>query len=244
MEASLRLQVFLSRRGVCSRRKAMDLIRQGGVRVNGRVIREPSHPVRAGQDQVTVQGAPVQDKSHAYILLNKPCGYVTTRLGQFSQRTVIDLLPREFNHLHPAGRLDKDSEGLILLTNDGDVTYRLTHPRFSVEKIYQVKISGQLSAVSRQRLEKGVILEGQRTAPAVVKDIKRRAGTTEFLIILHEGRKRQIRLMLDQVGHQVTFLKRISQGPLILGRLKSGDWRSLTHEEVSLLKQELKITHD
>lgn len=232
----MRLQVFLSRNGVCSRRKAFDLVLGGRVSVNGQQVVEPSTSVDPDKDKIRVDDKLVGVKAYTYILLNKPRGCVTTRQDRFAEKTVYDLLPVEFRHLVPVGRLDKDTEGLLLLTNDGDLAYRLTHPRFDIDKTYRVRITGTLEAKDRQALEKGIMIDGRRTAPARIQDVRRTAGGTEFTITIHEGRKRQVRLMAASLGEKVTFLQRVVQGPLRLGDLKSGGWRELRGEEISLLK--------
>ena len=233
----IRLQVFLSRNGVCSRRKAFDLVVGGCVSVNGRPVVEPSTPVDPGKDKVCVNGKAVAVKAHTYILFNKPQGCVTTREDRFAEKTVFDLLPAEFRYLVPVGRLDKDTEGLLFLTNDGDLTHRLTHPRFDVDKTYRVKTTGTLEAKDREALERGIVIEGRRTAPARVQDVRRAGAGTEFTITIHEGRKRQIRLMVAHVGKKVIYLQRVAQGPLRLGDLKAGRWRELTKQEVQALQK-------
>ncbi len=232
----IRLQVFLSRNGVCSRRKAFDLVLGGRVSVNGRQVVEPSTPVDPGKDSICVDDKIVKAKAYTYILFNKPQGCVTTREDRFAEKTVFDLLPAEFRHLVPVGRLDKDTEGLLLLTNDGDLTHRLTHPSFDIDKTYQVKMTGTLEPQDRQALEKGVVIEGRRTAPAKIQDVRRAGDGTEFTLTIHEGRKRQVRLMVAHVGKKVIYLQRVAQGPLRLGDLKPGQWRELTAEEIEKLK--------
>ena len=231
----IRLQVFLSRNGVCSRRKAFDLVMGGRVSVNGRRVVEPSTPVDPRTDKICVDDKTVTSQAYTYILFNKPKGCVTSREDRFAQKTVFDLLPAEFRHLVPVGRLDKDTEGLLLLTNDGDLTYQLTHPRFDIDKMYRVKITGTLESKDREALEKGIILEGRCTAPARIQDVHHVAGATEFTITIHEGRKRQIRLMVAHIGKKVIFLQRIAQGPLRLGELEVGRWRELTDKEIQML---------
>ncbi len=233
--SKIRLQVFLSRNGVCSRRRAFVLIQGGDVAVNGGVVREPSLPVDPSRDKIHVKGREIKQKSYAYILLNKPRGYVTTKADRFAAKTVFDLLPLRYAHLVPVGRLDKDTQGLLLLTNNGDVTYQLTHPRFNVDKIYAVCIKGKLEITARKRLEGGVVIEGKKTAPARIKSVGYQHNVTEFLMTMHEGRKRQIRLMLAKVGHTVISLKRIQQGPLKLGTLKTGKFRELTKHEIDAI---------
>ncbi len=236
--STLRLQVFLSRNGVASRRKAMEIVQSGKVRVNGKVVDEPSFPVTPDRDKVMVSGRPVAEAKKDYLLLNKPKGYVTTRAVGFKEKTVMDLLPRKCRHLHPVGRLDKDTEGLLLLTNDGDLTHQLTHPRYESPKTYEVVAQGRVSPAAVLKLEKGVKLEGKLTAPARVRRVKREKETTRFEIIIHEGRKRQVRLMLEAVGHKVMHLKRVAQGPLSLKGMKSGEFRRLTPREIGALHDE------
>lgn len=232
----IRLQVFLSRNGVCSRRKAFDVIMEGRVSINGQPVAEPSTPVDPQKDKISVDGKVVAAKAYTYVLFNKPVGCVTSREDKFAEKTVFDLLPSEFSHLVPVGRLDKDTEGLLLLTNDGDLTYKLIHPRFDIDKIYRVKMTGTLAAQDQTTLEKGILLEGRRTAPARIQDVRRVGDETEFTITIHEGRKRQIRLMVAHIGGKVVYLQRIAQGPLKLGDLKVGHWRKLTDKEVQALK--------
>ena len=241
MNNQIRLQVFLSRNGVTSRRKAFDLIREGHVKVNGRMIREPSMSVDPARDKIEVDGQLIQPKNYDYILLNKPRGVTTTREDIFAEKTVMELLPAEFRHLVPVGRLDKDTEGLILLTNDGDLVYSLTHPKFNIDKTYLVCVTGKLKSEDKIKLEQGIVLEDRKTAPAKIEDIKQLSNQTEFLITIHEGRKRQIRMMLGALKYPVVYLKRITQGPLSLGDLAVGEWRHLTAEEINRLK-DLKIS--
>ena len=231
----MRLQVFLSHNGVCSRRDALVLIQQGRVAVNGQIIREPAHSV-TGEEEVKVDGRKIKGTRREYILLNKPAGYVTTKEDRFAEKTVMDLLPGELQGLHPVGRLDKDTEGLLLLTNDGDLTARLTHPSHEIEKTYFVRVGGRVARETKRQIESGILLEGRKTAPARMERLRIAGRDTEFLITIHEGRKRQIRLMLQQVGHRVIFLQRIQQGPIKLGGLKLGAWRRLTIEEIQALK--------
>ena len=164
--SNLRLQVYLSRNGVCSRRKAMAKIQAGEVRVNGEVVREPSFAVNPDKDKVIVDGKGVRSRDYLYVLLHKKAGYVTTKQDKYGEKTVFDLLPKKWRHVVPAGRLDKDTEGLLLLTNDGDVAYKLTHPKFNVDKTYFVVVAGSLEPKTKKRLERGIVVDGKKTAPA------------------------------------------------------------------------------
>ncbi|MEI7997886.1 MAG: pseudouridine synthase [Candidatus Omnitrophota bacterium] len=240
----MRLQVFLSHNGICSRREAMEIIQSGRVKVNGRIQREPSTPVDGSED-ISVDGKKITVQSYTYIMLHKPPGYTTTKDDPHADKTVLDLLPKELHYLSPVGRLDRDSEGLLLFTNDGDLAYRLTHPKFHLDKTYIVRVRGKLSPQNRKRLEEGVVIKGEegqanedeKTAPCRLEELRYNDADTEFKITIHEGRKRQIRRMLWSVGHRVHFLKRISVGPLTLKDLSVGQWRHLSGQEVSLLKK-------
>jgi len=229
--ALLRLQVFLSRSGACSRRKALDVIFAGRVSVNGRCVTEPSFAVRPGTDRVFFDGRPVGSAVKAYVLLHKPKGVVTTKRDRFAAKTIPDLLPEDLKNLNPVGRLDKDTTGLLLLTNDGDLAHQLMHPSFGVDKIYRVYLDRPLAAVDQKKLERGVVLDGKRTLPCRI-----RRGAEDVEVTLHEGRKRQIRRMFDKAGYVVKELKRLRHGPLDLGDLESGAYRRLSPREISVLK--------
>jgi len=236
----IRLQVFLSHNGIASRRGAMDLIQAGRVTVNGVVVQEPSTPVNAECDRITFDGKLVEAKQFSYILLNKPPGFVTTKEDAHAEKTVMELLPKEWRHVVPVGRLDRDSEGLLLLTNDGDLAFHLTHPSFGVDKVYLVWVGGKMAEQKRKRLEHGVMVEGVKTAPCKISEYKETDEQSEFLLTIHEGRKRQVRLMMKAVGCSVRYLKRVAQGPLKLNDLPTGKWRELNPEEIKQLKAVIK----
>jgi len=227
----MRLQVFLSHNGVCSRRDAMDIIQAGRVKINGRQVQEPSTAVD-GSEEITVDGQKVGAKEYAYVMLNKPAGYTTTKDDAHAEATVMDLLPSAMRHLAPVGRLDRDSEGLLLLTNDGPLAFRLTHPKFHADKVYLVRVKGEITPAKKSKLESGVVIEGNKTAPCRIMEVKYNGTETEFKITLNEGRKRQIRMMARSIGHHVTYLCRLSMGKLQLGNLPKGQWRLLTQEEI------------
>jgi pseudouridine synthase len=233
----IRLQVFLSHNGVCSRRKAMELIQQGKVTLNGNLVVEPSTPVDPKKDVVCFEGQIVRAQKCEYILLYKPQGYTTTTEDPFAEKIVLDLLPGHLRHLNPVGRLDKNTEGLLLLTNDGQVTQKMTHPSFYVDKVYFATIDGVLDEQDKRSLEQGVIFDDQKTAPAKIFDLRRGTSETTLRITIHEGRKRQIRRMFDALGYTVTFLKRERQGPLTLDGLKPGEWRALTKQEIENIQK-------
>ena len=231
----MKLQLFISHNGGVSRRKAFDHVIAGEVTVNGMVIREPSHMIEPTEDKVVFLGREIKPKDYEYIMLNKPAGVVTTCEAQFDQRAVMSILPPNLRHLKPVGRLDKDTEGLLLLTNDGEMANRLAHPSFDVNKTYHVRVNRRMEFREKDRLEKGVVIEKFKTAPAEVTNMNFHAGFTEFDLTIHEGRKHQVRLMCHEVGHDVVHLTRIAQGPLKLDTLKTGAWRPLDAEELLLL---------
>ncbi len=230
-----RLQRYLARAGVASRRASEQLITQGRVAVNGETVTALGTKVRPG-DAVTVDGrlAVVRDEL-VYYALNKPPGYVTTVSDPWGRPTVMRLVtvPRR---VFPVGRLDADSEGLLLLTNDGQLAFRLTHPRFGVDKEYQTLVRGSPSEEALQKLRRGVDLEGRKTAPARVERIRAEGNATWLRVTIHEGRKRQVRRMMASVGHEALRLVRTRFGPVLLGDLASGALRELTPAEVEALR--------
>jgi len=232
-----RLQKILAHAGVGSRRACEELIRQGRVAVNGQVAQlgQKANPKR---DRITVDGKPIRLKRHrTYIALHKPTGVISTTQDPQGRPTVLDLVPaRPGVRLWPVGRLDLDSEGLVLLTNDGEFTHRLTHPSFQHEKEYRALIVGRPTRSTLDQLRKGIVLDGRRTAPAQVRVLRQQDRNTWWLrVVLREGRKRQIRQMMQAVGHPVKRLIRVRIGSLRLGDLKPGTWRRLTAHEVRTL---------
>ena len=228
----------LTAANIGSRRRLADAIKQGRVAVNGEVVEDFRHPVNRETDYVLVDGKAVDLKGEraVYLLLNKPRGVITSVGDEWGRRTVLDILPEKYRRLrlYPVGRLDKESTGLLLLTNDGDLTYRLTHPRFEHEKEYLVHIGGALRADEKRRLERGVRLEDGVTHPAVVREIKN-SPPFNYSLTIHEGRKRQVRRMLDALGHRVLALKRVRMGKLRLGDLKEGAVREVSAREIHAL---------
>jgi pseudouridine synthase len=237
-----RLQKILSAAGVASRRAAEVLISQGRVSVNGDTVTELGTRADPDRDDIRVDGRRVRASApRRYVLLNKPTGYVTTRRDPQGRRTVLDLLPRDASSLYPVGRLDYDTEGLLLLTNDGDLAARLTHPRHEVPKTYQAVVRGVPSPECMATLARGVVIDGARTAPADVRLVKtfRSRGRDEGVleIVLREGRNRQVRRMCEAVGHPVDHLRRVRIGPIGDVALKPGQWRELNAREVAALKR-------
>jgi 23S rRNA pseudouridine2605 synthase len=228
----VRLNAFLARAGVASRRRADDLIRAGRVRVNGR--KGELNTVVGRRDLVEVDGARVELQRLAYVLLNKPAGAVTTARDPQGRATVVDLVPPE-PRVVPVGRLDADTTGALLLTNDGDLAHRLAHPRYGVPKVYEAEVDGSPPAGAVARLRSGIDLEDGRTAPAEVR-VFRRGGTSRLELTLHEGRKHQVKRMCEAVGHPVRRLHRSRYAGLELGDLAPGAWRALTRDEVAALR--------
>ena len=239
-----RLQKIISAAGIASRRSAETLILQGRVSVNGRTVTELGTKADPAADDIRVDGRRVKTAArHRYIVLNKPRGYITTRSDPHRRPTVVELLEEAGvrGYIYPVGRLDYDSEGLLLLTSDGDLAARLTHPRHEVEREYELQVAGVPDAHDLQRLERGLVIEGRRTAPAQVtlrKVIEKRGGAQALLsLVIHEGRNRQVRRMCDAIGHPVDRLRRVRIGPIRDPRLKPGEFRDLTRKEVDALKR-------
>jgi 23S rRNA pseudouridine2605 synthase len=235
-----RLQKILSQAGIASRRASEQLMLDGRVMVNGVTVRELGTKADAAHDDIRVDGRRVKAaEHHRYLLLNKPRGYVTTRSDPQRRPTVIDLLRGVREYVYPVGRLDFDSEGLLLLTNDGDLAARLTHPRHGVARVYEARVLGVPDAHDLDRLGRGIVIEGRRTASAEVKLLPhgRDANESTIAITIREGRNRQVRSMCDAIGHPVMHLKRVAIGPLKDSRLKLGQWRELTGEEVERLRK-------
>jgi 23S rRNA pseudouridine2605 synthase len=229
-----RLQKILSQAGVASRRAAEKLIADGRVSVNGQTVREMGTKADLTADDIRVDGRRIKAAERLrYILLHKPTGYVTTRSDPQRRRTVLDLLRGVREYVYPVGRLDYDTEGLLLLTNDGDLAARLTHPRHGVPRVYEARVLGEPDAHDLGRLSKGVVIDGHRTGPAEVVAL----GPGHLRITVHEGRNRQVRKMCDAIGHPVDELRRVAIGPIRDARLKSGQWRDLTAHEVDKLKK-------
>lgn len=230
-----RISKILSAHGVCSRRASEELLRAGRVSVNG-VTAALGQKADAARDTICVDGQPLQEKGHpCYLMLHKPRGYVTTASDERGRKTVLDLLPENGTRVWPVGRLDMDSEGLLLLTNDGDLTNRLLHPSHEVRKTYHVWVEGELSAAVGA-LRAMTNLDGEKICAPEVRIIKKTEGRGMLSVVIHEGKNRQIRRMCAAVGLRVTRLKRVSEGTIALGALPMGKWRPLTEEEIALLK--------
>lgn len=239
-----RLQKILSAAGIASRRAAEVFIREGRVTLNGRTVTELGTKADPETDDVRVDGRRVKAATRRrYILLYKPRGYITTRSDPQNRPTVIDLLTKGGvrDYVYPVGRLDYDSEGLLLLTSDGDLAARLTHPRHGVAREYQVRVRGVPDHHALERLARGIMLEGRRTAPAAVtvETVSDGADGAQAVLsfVIHEGRNRQVRNMCDAIGHPVVRLKRVRIGPITDDRIRPGEFRDLTAGEISQLKR-------
>jgi 23S rRNA pseudouridine2605 synthase len=235
-----RLQKILSRAGIASRRASEKLMLEGRVTVNGAAVRELGTKADPLRDDIRVDGRRIKIASrHRYLLLNKPRGYVTTRSDPQRRPTVIELIGGVHEYLYPVGRLDFDSEGLLLLTNDGDLAARLTHPRHGIRRLYEARVLGIPDARDLERLARGIVIEGRRTGPAEVKLLLPARDSTEaaITIAVREGRNRQVRRMCDAIGHPVVRLRRIAIGPIRDPKLRLGEWRELTAEELRKLRR-------
>lgn len=240
MVPSLRLNQAIAKTGFCSRRAADELIAAGRVKLNGKTTREFSQLV-TDKDKLTVDGKDIAVKRLTYVAMYKPFGIVTTCQDEKDRQTILDLLPENLSHLRPVGRLDLASEGLIILTNDGDLTQKLTHPSMHTGKCYVVTVKGVIKTQDLKLMASGVELDDGKTMPAKVRLIGRpseRSTTSTFELVITEGRNRQIRRMCEKLGYSVIRLVRTGIGALQLGKMTPGTWRYLTVEEINALNNQ------
>lgn len=231
----MRINKFLAECGVASRRAADKMIIDGEVKINGRIC-SLGDEVNLDDDNVTVNGKTVSTvKKYDYYILNKPKGYVCTVRDDKGRKTVMDLLPPNVKHVFPVGRLDYDSEGMLIMTNDGELTYRLTHPKNEIPKTYLVKLEGTITDEALNKVKNGVVIDGKRTGKCNVKVVEQTRDAVRLHITITEGRNRQVRKMFLAVGKEVKLLKRIKVGELTLRGLDRGEVRKLTAEEVEYL---------
>ena len=223
--------------GAASRRKAVDLIRAGRVKISGRVVLNPALHVDPEAATITLDGRPLRVEPRVYLLMNKPAGVLSAVSDTRGRQTVADIVPERLRAvgLHPVGRLDRDTTGLLLLTNDGDLTYRLTHPRYEVEKEYWLAVEGELTDDQVEALGRGVEIDGSVRAPVAVRRLED-AEPYQLAVIIKEGRRRQVRRMLAAVGADVQLLRRVREGSLRLGDLPTGAVRPLSDGEMRLLR--------
>lgn len=232
----MRINKYIAASGLCSRRKADELISNGNVKVNGASMREPGYDVKEG-DKVVVNGKPIETKQKLeYVAINKPLGVVTTVSDDRDRETVMEIVADVDARLFPVGRLDYNTSGLLIMTNDGDMAYRLTHPKHEVTKTYVAVVQGVLSDARVNKLRQGVDIGGFVTSPAKVKIIKGTKTSTTVEITIHEGKNRQVRKMFAAVGNKVVALERVAIGDIKLGRLAVGHYRKLSREEIEYLK--------
>lgn len=232
-----RIQKVIADAGFCSRRKAEELISSGRVKLNG-------HPVKLGDkaafnDLITIDGERItvpKKKNFIYIMLNKPRGYVTTMSDELDRRCVTELIEDVGERVYPVGRLDRNSEGLLLFTNDGEFANSIMHPSKHISKTYRVTVRPDISDDQLVKMSEGIVIDGQKTLPANIVVKTKEPGRVVMLITIHEGRNRQIRKMCEAVGLEVARLKRISVGPIKLGMLKPGTWRELSAEELNAIR--------
>ncbi|WP_250277691.1 pseudouridine synthase [[Clostridium] colinum] len=233
----VRLQKFLADCGICSRRKAEEHILLGDVKVNGKIISELGTKIDENKDKVYFKDKLIKlEQKKVYIMLNKPEGCVTTVKEQFDRKIVFDYINIK-ERVVPVGRLDYDTSGLLILTNDGDLTYKLTHPKHNVKKIYIAKVYGVPSKEKLEKFKTGVIIDGYKTAPADIKILEKNDKYSILKIIITEGKNRQVRKMCEAIGHKVVSLKRIAIEKISIGNLKIGEYRYLTKDEISYLKK-------
>ena len=237
-----RLQKYLAGAGIASRRASEKLIAEGRVEVNGRIVTEQGVKIDPERDVVKVNGKAVrQEEKLVYVLLNKPAGYVTTVTDPQGRPTVMDLLQDVTVRVFPVGRLDYETEGALLFTNDGELSFRMTHPKFELVKTYVATLQGQVSEEKLERLRQGIKLEDGMTQPAEVRLLKQEKHKTIIEIKIHEGRKRQIKRMGKAIGHPVLALKRIAIDSLTLDKVAPGEYRYLTADEVAKLCAKLQL---
>jgi len=233
----MRLQKFISMAGVASRRKAEEIILKGKVKVNGKIVKELGTKVDPNKYIVTIDGKRINiaDKN-VYIMLYKPEGYVTTLWDEFNRPKVIDLIKGIDERIYPVGRLDYNTSGLLLLTNDGELANKITHPKNQLKKTYIALVKGIPKGQDIIKFEKGLDIGGYITAPAKLKILKKYKDFSKVKIVIHEGKNRQIRKMMEKLGYPVIKLERIKIGELNLKGLKKGEWRYLTDDEIAYLK--------
>lgn len=234
----MRLQKFMAQCGIASRRKSEEMIVNKRVKVNGKVITELGYKIDPMKDIVVVDGKRIKNREKkVYIMMNKPKGYITTSSDEFGRKTVLDLLKGVKERVYPVGRLDYDTSGLLLLTNDGELAFKLTHPKNNIVKTYIATIKGIPTTEELERFRTGLDIDGYITAEANIEIIKNTEDRSVVKIQIHEGKNRQIRKMCDKIGHPVISLKRIAIGELQLGTLKKGSWRFLSDKELNYLKK-------
>ncbi len=233
----MRLQKYMAQAGVASRRKSEKIILDGRVKVNGAKVTKLGTKINPKEDIIQVDNKRINmESTMIYIMLNKPISYVTTVKDEFNRKTVLDLVKGVEERIYPVGRLDYDTSGLLLLTNDGDVTYKMTHPSFEIDKTYIGEVKGVLTEDEIKRFEEGLIIDGYKTWPAKIKILKENVESSILKITIHEGRNRQVRKMCEAINHPIINLKRVSIGEINLESLNIGEWRFLRGGEIEYIK--------
>ncbi len=234
----MRLQKFMAQCGIASRRKSEEIIANKRVKVNGTIVTELGYKIDPLHDVVIVDGKRIKHREkNIYIIMNKPKGYVTTVSDEYSRKTVLDLVKDVKERVYPIGRLDYDTSGLLLLTNDGELAYKLIHPKFEVVKTYIATVKGKPTEEELEKFRNGLEIDRYITSDAEIEILSNTNDKSVVKIQIHEGKNRQIRKMCDKIGHPVTSLKRIAIGELELGTLKKGCWRFLRENEIEYLKR-------
>ncbi len=234
----MRLQKYLAECGICSRRKAEELILNGEIKINGETVTELGTKIEPEKDEVCFRNIKVEKKSdHIYIMLNKPIGYISSAKDQFNRKTVTDLVKINDTRIYPVGRLDYDTSGLIILTNDGDLTFKLTHPKHEVQKTYKALVDGIPTESNIKDFKSGLQIEDYKTSPASLKILSTKNNQTEVEIIIREGKNRQVRKMCEKINCPVITLQRVAIGEIKIGDLQSGKYRYLNKSEIAYLKK-------
>lgn len=238
--SEIRLQKYLAEAGIASRRKCEELISQGRVEVNGLAVTTPGTKI-SGTERILVDGREIKhEQKKIYILLNKPVGYISSAKDQFSRKTVLDLVDTVNERIYPVGRLDYDTSGLIILTNDGDFANKMMHPRHQMKKVYRAEIMGKLSDSNIENIKSGMEIEDYKTAPAGIHIINAAQDHSVVELTIHEGKNRQVRNMFEVLEHPVLHLKRVAIGPVGISGLEEGKWRYLSKNEILGLKKAAK----
>ncbi len=233
----MRLHKYIANCGYTSRRRAELLIQAGRVQVNGKVLKSLGTVIDPREDAVLVNGEEISPPEPMTIVFNKPAGIITSTHDTHDRLTVMDILPKSLRDrgVLPAGRLDQDTEGLLILTNDGDLGHHITHPRYETEKEYDALVAGTPAPAGLKRLEAGVRIEGEMTSPARIESVVPEGAATRVRVVIREGKKRQVRRMFEAIGSDVLHLRRVRIGGLQLGDLPPGEWRELTEKEIKAL---------
>lgn len=235
MDKTIRLDKYLAHRGAASRRNIKKFLKEEYITVNGKRITESGTRINPEKDEILLNGITIKSPKPVYYIINKPKGIVSTTADEYGRKNVLSLIPTNLR-IYPVGRLDKDTTGLLLLTNDGEITYKLTHPKFHINKIYHLMVSGKPNTAQLTAFRKGVLLEDGITSPAEVNVLKITNSRSLLEVTIHEGWNRQIRRMCETVDLELLELKRIKFGPITLGDLKEGKYRKLNQQEIHELK--------